>query len=398
MTLKIDKQDQLPEFVREQIDRGEYDAEFSKHVSETWLAKCISVDEFQKRLEIEASGNEDVLVDTRKMELETFDELQIADRTFKLSEHSLTQLYGQTMLGLGDRIRTLGRNVDEIGHLTNFVKARFQRWQADQSMGSRYLVRTRGDSIRAILSDGYKIVDNRFLVESQLQAFGTSRNNLRVSDHYGNGDYAGWSFLIGDSALDYSNPGQDDFGGELRSSNSEIGLGRYTCLPSLFRFICRNGCRWGVVSEKQYAVSGVHRGKKASMELLRAEIILKVREAIPLASEAINQMLELKQLTSEVPLPQLVASVGKEYFELPKTDILSFVGVCADSTVGKEASAYTLLNAITRHAQSHGPIVRSRWEDAAGSMLGQFNAKPQTFDRIVQKATEFDWTWLMSAV
>ena len=226
----------------------------------------------------------------------------------------------------------------------------------------RFLIRTRNDgSIRAVLSDQYAIVDNRWFVDT----LETIIPGGLVSHFRGDGDSIYFNVLIPDSIRAERD---SEYGGMLASGNSEIGARRASSLPSIFRAICMNGCIWGEKQGIAY-VKKVHRGEIKLAELA-SEIESNLKQQIPLLTTGVDSMLALREhQTSAKPRDVLAAALWQTQRQTSKAQADAMLLAHAVESDGGETSAFGIVNAVTRAAQKFDPAAQEYAEQTAGAML-----------------------------
>lgn len=215
-----------------------------------------------------------------------------------------------------------------------------------------YLFRTQIDgTLRAVLSRQYAILDNRFLLKTLSQVVPTGR----VSHWKNDGDHSTLSLniLIPDSIRD---GGDSDYGAMLSTGNSEIGRKSLTCVPSLFRAICMNGCIWDQVVGKK--IKQVHRGG-IDYVTLRDLIRNELNKQIPLVGQGIELLLGTKQYRWDGAKELPVFSVVNKRLGLSKKDTVEAVEAWREEEAEHGDLARTgfgIIAAITRSGRGEATI------------------------------------------
>ena len=279
---------------------------------------------------------------------------------------------------------------DLLDHTVTTLLARDER---------RFLLRTLatdgGAVARAVLSDGYKVMDHSDLFFAAAEEFGNLKVSIQKARLWGDGDrfelFAFAPHIAGQVRLDRPyDPGDgwmsrwkgsdgDVQNAAIRISNSETGEGGLTVRPAILTRVCANFCIWGS------AVSQIHPGKKREEEglvlsedtrVLEAELVWKkVRDAI---RTAFNPALfrdyidKLNRATTQVvPDPErAVDSVVRAFSitEERKAAILARLVGFGDK------SRYGLVQAVTYAAHEADrlgrPVEASRLEEVGGELLG----------------------------
>lgn len=218
----------------------------------------------------------------------------------------------------------LGIPITTVNHLTeawndddgkallrNTFNSGLKRHNADQNADDRdkFVFRTYNDNtMRAVLTDSFAAIDNRWFLDllSNLLPGG------RLSHWKGDADEICGNILIPDTIRAESD---SDYGGMINIGNSEIGTGRISLTPSVFRAICMNGNIWDEMVGN--SLNKVHRGK-IDLQLLAKAITMNVNEQIPLLSTIVEKVLATRASEfgiGQVKVPQIYAAI-RETFKL----------------------------------------------------------------------------------
>lgn len=304
------------DFVRQQ--QGTAKAEGFSAVSRLWYPKTLSFDDGFEAIERDRSQREDVttsldcvnaIINENGRFAFAFDD----GREFIPNDHALRQ----AAVKLGIPITTVNHLTGEwsgddgVALLRNTFNVGIRRHNDDQNADDRdqFVFRTyNGDSLRAVLTDSFAAIDNRWFLELLSQVLPGGR----LSHWRGNADEIFGNVLIPDTIREESD---SDYGGMISVTNSEIGTARISQMPSLFRAICQNGTIWD--AKNGNTTSQVHRGK-IDLQLLAKRIVSNINEQIPLLSKIIDQVLTLRCdafAIGETKIPQVFAAM-KDAFKL----------------------------------------------------------------------------------
>lgn len=240
----------------------------------------------------------------------------------------------------------------------------------------KFLFRTRQDgTLRAMLTERYAIVDNRWYVE-KLREFVPSG---RLSHWRGDSDTIYGNVLIPDTIRAERD---SEYGGMLSIGNSEIGERRVSSVPSIFRAICMNGCIWG--QTKGEGIRQVHRGK-IDLAHLAADIKTNLGKQIPLLPAAIDTLLGLRSLTFDCGAKSVIAQLAKDY-KLTKGQgraVLDGYAAEVAETPEYAGTLFAVVSAVTRSGQK---LSNAEWLtfDEIGGELARFEASD--FTRLVNRA------------
>ena len=343
-----------------------------KNVSEKWLTKTISFEDGLALLEKGKAATEDVMATPREMRPMVADDgrfvLKLRDgRSYVPTEHSVSQMGAWGQCGRFP-LRLLENPTDSKGEalysrdrgdsetLVRVFENGFRRLEQDK----KFLFRTRQDgTLRAMLSDKYAIVENRWFIESLAKLIPGGR----LSHWRGDSDSIWGNVLIPDTIRAEED---SEYGGMLSVGNSEIGERTLFSLPSIFRAICQNGCIWG--QEKGERVKVVHKGK---IDLDELYLLIKenLDRQIPLLPDGIVRLLKTKEMDfvgSPEPLFAQLAIQSKFSKKQASGLLLAYAQEPAKSLFG-------LVNAVTRAGQE---LSNEQWfaSDLVGGVLTNYTA------------------------
>lgn len=371
-------------------DQGVASAEGFNHVSRFWYPKTLSYEAGLAQIEAGRAQTEDIVCTVANM-VPTVDNkgnfaLRSADgRFFRPTAHAMEQMGGWARTGTW-YVRDMLENPKDIKGNDLYARDRgdaetlarvlangFRRIEADK----KFLFRTRKDgTLRAMLTDRYAIVDNRWLVELMSKIIPGGR----LSHWRGDSDTLYGNILIPDTIREDSD---SDYGGMLSLSNSEIGERRIGTCPSIFRAICMNGCIWG--QTKGQKTGKVHRGKINLNDLANA-IRTNLQAQIPLLPQGINKLLSTRMLGWDGAEAKVVIAGVAGDFKLSKkqaTAVLQAWGVEAKQTPDLAKSLFGITNAVTRAGQT---LDNSSWVDfdeAGGKLLAY---SKEDFSKLLTRA------------
>lgn len=303
---------------------------------------------------------------------------------FAVEDSETGRCYGMTESALGQYLMRTVESDTSIGqygarrlaefHPDILVDYLSRETAADKSV----FVRTRGDSIRAFLSDQYAVIDNRWF----LDVLESIIPGGLVSHSRGDGDSVYFNVLIPDSLRMEAD---SEYGGMLACGNSEIGARRLSSLPSVFRAICMNGCIWGE-REGVAFVRKVHRGE-VDLQELRESIRVNLNAQIPLLNSGINKMLALRDTETAIDAKAvLAAAIWETQRQVSRTQADSMLLSYAVEAQSGRTTAFDVVQGVTRAAQSFQPAEQETAERFAGNML---EWQPADWNRVFSKAESF---------
>jgi len=191
------------------------------------------------------------------------------------------------------------------------------------------LLRSKGDLIRAVLSDQYSVFDHIDfidLIERGLSSMGSVGDNVRVHNAQ-IGDVMRAFILLPDITVNNdpgagggtSRPqGYSPNGGGLHPavyiSNSEVGTGKVRLTGGVFRKVCSNGMIMGWRNNSSIAIT--HRF--TNRELVAVEVIGMMEKAFQMSEAAITKFVEAQHVALVEGSLQRLASRWAEKYGLPK--------------------------------------------------------------------------------
>jgi len=261
----------------------------------------------------------------------------------------------------GDKLKQNGnvlfnRDEKDMELIVLALRNGLRRVDEDKDM----LFRTYKDgTLRAVLSDRYAIIDNRWYLETLKELLPGGR----VSHWNGNADTIYGNVLIPDTIRKEHD---SDYGGMLSIGNCEIGLRRLFQYPSVFRAICMNGCIWD--HKKGERTTKVHRGK-IDLADLRCSILDNLNKQIPLLQSGVDRFLALRsrEIPVDTKLSHVFAFIGKEN-GFSNEQIKSAGELWLQEEKG-DRNAFGVINAITRAGQKFDPETWFAFDNVAGNLM-----------------------------
>jgi hypothetical protein len=276
---------------------------------------------------------------------------------FALSEHAI----GQMCQRLGIPVRYYRR-------LPDALKITLANYDLDRLSDRTYLLRGRGQHVRAFLSTDFVPCDNAEIVRTTRELLAGRPITVR-------------SFVLEETRLYLKVISEEiadrDSGlkGGVMIGNSEVGLGSVSIEPFVYRLPCTNDL---VVSAEQ-SFRHPHAGLNA--DELRKRAALAVSIAFDVATDVLKRFLK----THEEP----IADPAEEICLLAEAQKMSckFADeVIASYAAEPEPTRFGVINAFTRAAQKLGPLQRIEVERFAGSLLGERSVPSLHADSIASPA------------
>jgi hypothetical protein len=259
---------------------------------------------------------------------------------YALSDHATSQL-----------CQRLEIPVPYFRRLPGEMKATVANYDLSRFKEKSYLLRGKGDWIRAFLSADYTPYDNKQIAET-------------VQSLLENGAITIRDFVLEETNLYLKLVSDEivDRGAALKAGimigNSEVGLGSVSVEPFVFRKPCTNDLI--VSDEKSF--------KHAHIHFTAHEFSRRMAEGISHAFEVASSVLDafLKAHHDLVPDPlEVIRKLAEERQMSQKFTDQVVSGYLAEP----EQTRFGVINAFTRAAQGLGPIQRIEMERFAGTLL-----------------------------
>lgn len=336
------------------------------NVSQFWFPKTISFDEAIEKLEAERKSRRDIMsewsewnfvVDEGKLSLQNGD-----GEIFIPTEHALMLASNYCEVSNGFLKQTLAPEFEadetDMQQLVDMLNYRKQRHhQTNKNEPRQLLFRTYGNTLRAVVTDQYATIDNRWFLE-------TLRDLIpggRLSHQRGDADTIYCNILLPDNVRQEED---SQYGGMFSVKNSEIRLSSIDTRPSLFRAICMNGCIWG--EEKGVSYRQVHKGK-IDLKNLAKEIGENLDGQIKLLPSIMDNFLKLREHEfKDVPMKSVFAQVALDA-KMNREQITGMLEQWIEKE--KQATAFGVVNAITRMSQTQTPAIGNAFDIYAGSLM-----------------------------
>lgn len=354
--------------------QGTASAEGFKNVSQYWYPKTEPVEKAIEAIRKEQEGREDLMVKVGSIKPEVKDGslvVVIGDgRSLKLDQHAINQL----AMKLEVPTTLTNHYLSPKMHPTKDNVVKYERDEQDfrivrdalinglrrRDQTDDMLFRIYGkEQCRAVLSDRYSIVDNVWYLEILHKLL----PGARVSHWRGNADTIFGNILIPDTVRAEDD---SDYGGMISLSNCEIGKRVISQTPSIFRAICMNGCIWGAT--KGYELRKRHKG--IDLDDLADRIKENINAQIPLLTSGVDLILVTKSWKAETKMFNLFTQLAYD----TKCNAAEITGIAQEWVEqGKNATAFGMIDAVTRYGQKTAP---ERWvglDVAAGKLLTRKN-------------------------
>ena len=235
--------------------------------------------------------------------------------------------------------------------LPDEMKATVANFDVGRLNGNSYLLRGKGEWVRAFLSAEYVAYNNSEIAQ-------TAESLLR------NAALSVKSFVLEETHMFLKIISEDihDLESGLKAGimigNSEVGMGSVSVEPFVFRKPCTNDLI--VSQEKSFRHAHIH---LTEYEMTR-RMAEAVGEGFRVASSVLDSFLKTREEPIEDPLETIRKIAEARQFSQKLTD-----EVVSSYLVEPEANRFGLINAFTNAAQKLGPLQRIEMERFAGTLL-----------------------------
>jgi hypothetical protein len=335
-------------------------------------------------LEAQAARKVDLVADTRKMHVSSSGHLIVNDEhAFMPTDNCHTQIAER--LGIPTKYyREMQQKAPIL--LANNVN----HWLGATS--ERRMIRGLNDTARAFLSDRYHRIDNEHVMETILPVLMDA------------GDIQVQSCEVTESRL-YLKATSRSVVGEVKGSkrvgdfveagvlitNSEIGLGSLSIKPFMHFLACTNGMVRDGLKFTKYHVGAKASGddlflSDATKSLEDQAVLSRVRDVLRgcMQLDLLQRDIELMELAQQQRItgdvPKVIEAIG-ETLQLNQTERS---GILRNLIESGDLSRYSLMNAITRHAQDVDSYDRATEIETLGGRVLDLSTKDWT--RIAETA------------
>jgi hypothetical protein len=235
--------------------------------------------------------------------------------------------------------------------LPDEMKITVANYDLERLKGTSFLVRGKGEWIRAFLSAEYVAYNNSEIADT-------------VESLLGNGALTMKSFVLEETHMYLKIISDEIWDVEsglkagIMIGNSEVGMGSVSVEPFVFRKPCTNDLI--VNQEKSFRHAHIH--------LTESEMTRRMAEAVSEGFSVASSVLNAFLKTREEPIPDPVETIRKiaeaRKFSQKLTD-----EVVSSYLVEPEPNRFGMINAFTNAAQKLGPPQRIEMERFAGTLL-----------------------------
>ncbi len=261
-------------------------------------------------------------------------------QAYKLSDFALTQL-----------CQRLAIPARYLKRLPAGMQAGLVNYDLGRLAHTGFLIRAKGEAIRAVLSDRYVPYNNRDVLEAVWTAVKDDGLAVRSFVVEERGMFLKLTMrTLTDEALQLK--------AGVMIGNSEVGFAQVTVEPFIFRLPCTNDL---IVAEE---AAFRHRHVNFSVEKFNERIAAGIVRALKLAENAVYSAQVADQQTIQEPQRE-IERLGKTW----KLEVRLVAAALAAFEMEPRATRFGVMNSFTRAAQRLGPIERIEVERLAGRLL-----------------------------
>jgi len=231
------------------------------------------------------------------------------------------------------------------------MKATVANYDINRMNGHSYLLRGKGDWIRAFLSSEY-VVYNNFEIAETVQGL-LGKGGISVKD-----------FVLEETNMFLKIISEEIWDVEsglkagIMIGNSEVGMGSVSVEPFVFRKPCTNDL---IVSrERSFRHAHIH----LTAYELTSRMAEAVSEGFKVASSVLDEFLKSREEPIQNPVETIRKIAEARKFSQKLTD-----EVVSSYLVEPEANRFGVINSFTNAAQKLGPLQRIEMERFAGTLL-----------------------------
>lgn len=317
------------------------------------------LDDFMREIEADKFGKKDFRINNDCLKMDDDGSLvgESDDQSFvlKLNEWGRNQVLWRTgatgFNKYGSYLHEIGRE-KELADLFNMHMERL----VERRGIKKWLVRAKGGTARAVLTDRYSMLDNDFLADNIYKYFkdiDVSVVGNNISDVYMN-----IRIKINDMTISANND-SDPLSVALHVVNSEVGASSIVVYPVVYRQVCSNGM---VV---EYGTGQKFRQRHlVSADEGQEKINAKVADAIKAGDVAISEFLKTKDVKISNP-KEVIERLAKDQ----KYNDKLLESIQESFKVENDYTKYGVINAFTRSARDFDYEKRIEIERFAGSLL-----------------------------
>jgi hypothetical protein len=280
-------------------------------------------------------------------------ELQISpDGALALSDgNGMGKTYALSDLAAGQMCQKLEIPVKYYRRLANDMKATVANYDIGRLNWRSYLLRAKGDWIRAFLSSEYVVYNNAEIAETVEKLLTKAGVSVK-------------GFILEESAMLVKIISEEiwDMESGLKAGiligNSEVGLVGVLVEPFVFRQPCTNDLI--VSQEKSFHHAHIH--------LTEYEMTRRMAQAVSEGFRLANSLLEALLKTRQEPIDNPVETI-RRIAEIRKLSQKFTDEAVSSYLIEPEPNRFAVINAFTNAAQKLGPLQRIEMERFAGTLL-----------------------------
>lgn len=281
---------------------------------------------------------------------------------FHMNDHALSQI--SSRLGIPTRYskKCMEQEPELFADHANY-------WiQQEEWTDKKWFLRSKGEIMRAVLSDRYSTLDNGYLIETLETVLGSGETvdikNLSIDPRYFNLRMVFNSMNVNLGTLQTP----DNVMVGIHITNSEVGSSSLRIDSCLYRLVCSNGMISRVGGESMLA----QRHANLTDSEMQNRVSKAIVEAVRVGDESIDKFGRLQEVKVDDPFEEIKRLAKAEKYSEKFVDHLK-ENYVTEKAITQDDNAFTLVNAFTRSAKSMPTFDRRvEVETFAGKLMDKY--------------------------
>lgn len=315
-------------------------------------------------------GKADITVPTTNLNMTTHGRFgNTFDGFLMPDEHALGQIASR--LGIPTKYaRKMMEHSPEL--LAENVNHWLWKMNVEAEREKKWLLRTKGEGLRAVLTDKYTELDNHFVFNLLSNAL-ENGEVVDIKNFDLNSKYLNFRAVFPDLKADIGSVFQkDEVMVGIHVTNSEVGASSLRIHACLWRQICSNGMIAPVGGSESGGLL-IQRHAGLTTREMQGRVIDAINESMLAGDGLIEQFARTKDIKIEKPMDVLKKlAQDKKYTNKFTDDLISSYHTEPD------ASAFGIVNAMTRASQTLPFEQRLEVETDAGKVMNNFLKRNQS--------------------
>lgn len=240
-----------------------------------------------------------------------------------------------------------GRKCYELGQENNLFALQFNTWmrELERKDNKTMLCRTKGNGIRAFLTDKYSILDNSFVINTLDECLMSqnAENAVNIRDAYISDKSFHLRMTFPDLTQNFGTKRNPDLvTGGVHIVNSEVGYSMLTIESIIYRLVCSNGLIVAVGGERILAQRHLY----LKQDEIQARFIESLNEAIVQANSSLKFLAKSREIKVENPIDLIKKLAEENKYSQDFSD-----AILNSWNTNPGDTAYEIINAFTESAK-----------------------------------------------